>query len=110
MGLVRGGFYTEKMADVCLNQGWLASAAVHFLFLADLRSMDAAHGPRGYRYLMLAAGRLGQRVYVVSTAMGLGCCGVGAFYDKEASEVLGLNEGSRLLYLVAVGFVKNRVQ
>ncbi len=108
-GLVCPGSFTKKMADVCLNQAWLGSAAVHFLFLADLKRVDAVYGPRGYRYLMLAAGRLGQRVYAVSTAIGLGCCGVGAFYDKEAADLLGLNDGSRLLYLVAVGFIKNNV-
>jgi len=108
--LVYSGSYTKKMADVCLNQGWLASAAVHFLFLADLKEMDAVYGPRGYRYLMLAAGRLGQRIYAVSSAIGLGCCGVGAFYDREASDLLRLSEGSRLLYLVAVGFIKNKLQ
>jgi SagB-type dehydrogenase family enzyme len=108
-GLVRPGGYTKKMADVCLNQGWLAPAAVHFLFMADLQSADAIYGSRGYRYLMLAAGRLGQRIYAVSAAIGLGCCGVGAFYDNEAADLLGLNERSRLVYLVAVGFIKNKL-
>ena len=45
-------------------------------------------------------------VYLAATAMDLGCCGIGAFYDREAREALGLNRGSRLLYLVAVGPVK----
>jgi len=107
-GLVFPGFYTEKMADVCLNQAWLAGAAVHFLFLADLELLDAVYGPRGYRYVMLGAGRMGQRIYAVSTAIGLGCCGVGAFYDAEAAELLGLNQGARMLYLVAAGLVDRR--
>ena len=38
--------------------------------------------------------------------MQLGCCGIGAFYDDEVSELLGLNEQSRLLYTVAVGPIK----
>jgi nitroreductase len=57
---------------------------------------------------MLHAGRLGQRLYVASTAVGIGCCGIGAFYDSEAMELLGLNEGWRLLYLIAIGLVKNK--
>jgi nitroreductase len=85
---------------------WLANAAVHFLFLANLDVLDRTWGARGYRYAMLQAGRLGQRLYVASTALGLGCCGIGALYDGEAASLLGLNENSRLLYLVAVGTVK----
>jgi SagB-type dehydrogenase family enzyme len=106
--LIFSGSYTEKMADVCLNQAWLAHAAAHFFFSADLEAVDAAYGSRGYRYSMLHAGRLGQRLYVASTAVGIGCCGIGAFYDSEAMELLGLNEGWRLLYLIAIGLVKNK--
>ena len=41
-----------------------------------------------------------------ATALDLGCCGIGALYDGEARELLGLNEESALLYLVATGPVK----
>jgi nitroreductase len=57
---------------------------------------------------MLDAGRLGERIYLSATAMGLGCCGIGAFYDAEASQLLSLNDSSHLLYLVAVGIINSR--
>ena len=63
-------------------------------------------GPRGYRQVMLAAGRLGQRLYLGATALGLGCCGIGAFYDREAIELFDMAEQASLLYLLAVGQVK----
>jgi SagB-type dehydrogenase family enzyme len=105
-GIVREGAFIQAMARICLDQGWLANAGLHFLFLANLALVDEIRGPRGYRSAMMTAGRLGQRLYLAATAMGLGCCGIGAFYDGEARELLGLNENSRLLYLVAVGVVK----
>lgn len=108
VGMVAPGSFIETMAHICLDQGWLVQAGVHFFFLADLDLVDRTWGPRGYRYAMMTAGRLGQRLYVAATAMGLGCCGIGAFYDAEAMDLLGLNENSRLLYLVAVGAVKNQ--
>ena len=55
---------------------------------------------------MLTAGRLGQRIYLGATSLGLGCCGIGAFYDGEAATLLGLNQASAMLYLLAVGPVK----
>jgi nitroreductase len=67
-------------------------------------------GARGYRYAMFTAGRLGERLYLVATALGLGCCSIGALYDWEATELLGLNDASRLLYRVAVGPVKKIVE
>ena len=107
-GMVAPGSFIETMAHICLDQAWLVQAGVHFLFLADLDLVERTWGPRGYRYAMMTAGRLGQRLYIAATAMGLGCCGIGAFYDAEARDLLGLNENSRLLYLVAVGAVKNQ--
>ena len=82
---------------------WANAAGV---FMADLDANDRAWGPRGYRYAMMTAGRMGQRLYLTATAMGLGCCGIGAFYDGEAGQFLGLARSWSLLYLVAAGEVK----
>lgn len=105
-GMVASGDFLKEMAHICLDQMWLANAGVHFLYMTNLSILDQVWGARGYRYAMLTAGRLGQRLYIAATAMGLGCCGIGALYDGEAARLLGLNEPSRLLYLVAVGQVK----
>jgi len=94
------------MTPACLDQNWLANAAVHFVFMANLQRLDRLYGGRGYRYAMLNAGRLGQLIYLGATALGLGCCGIGALYDHEAQKILGLNVDSALLYLVAAGPVK----
>jgi SagB-type dehydrogenase family enzyme len=107
-GLVAAGDFMGSMAHICLGQSWAAHAAVHFLFLANLQALDSTWGARGYRYAMLTSGRLGQRLYVASTAMGLGCCGIGAFFDGEAANLLGLNKESRVLYVVALGPIKSK--
>jgi len=108
LGMVDSGSFTGLMAAICLDQKWLTNAAVHFLFITDLEKLEQYYGPRGYRYAMLHSGRLGERLYLAATAMGLGCCGIGAFYDTEAARLLKLKAGSKLLYLVAVGSVKQR--
>lgn len=109
-GMAASGLFPDRMARICLDQRWLANAAVHFLFMTDLKGLDELLGPRGYRYALMTAGRLGERLYLTTAAMGLGCCGIGAFYDMEAADLLGLNKESRLLYLVAAGPVKSRIR
>ncbi|MCF8112591.1 MAG: SagB/ThcOx family dehydrogenase [Desulfotignum sp.] len=102
------GSLASALARVCLDQAWISRAAVNFLFLADLGAVESALGSRGYRYVMMHAGRAGQRIYLAAEAFGLGCCGVGAMYDTEAAELLALKTGSVLLYAVAAGPVKKK--
>lgn len=104
--LMDGGSFSSLSSAICLNQQWLENAAVHFLFMADLAETDRLFGARGYRYLMMNAGRLGHRVYLGATSLGLGSCGIGALFDFEAQEMLDLPENTFLLYLVAAGPVK----
>lgn len=105
-GLVSAGQLTGPMAAACLDQAWLRNADIHFLFMLNPAELDKTGGPRGYRYAMLQAGFLGQMVYLGATALGLGACGIGAIYDREAGELLGLADGFALGYLVAAGVVK----
>jgi len=106
LGMVKEGPFMETIAHICLDQAWLANAALHFLFMADLGALEERFGPRGYRSAMLEAGRMGEILYLSAASMGIGCCGIGAFYDEEARQLLKLGENARLLYLVAVGPVK----
>lgn len=106
LGVVKEGPFVEEMSQICLDQAWLANAALHFLFMADLGALEGRFGPRGYRSAMLEAGRMGETIYLSAASRGIGCCGIGAFYDEEARQLLELNADARLLYLVAVGPVK----
>lgn len=104
--LVKPGNFMAQSARVCLDQGWIENSALHFVFTADIETLNQQCGPRAYRYAHLEAGRLGQRIYLAATAKRLGVCGIGAFFDQEATTLLSLPKGHVLLYLVAVGPVR----
>lgn len=106
LGHVFGEDLRTAMAAICLDQAWLANASVHVALFANIEAADRQWGPRGYRYAMMTAGRLGHAVYLSATALGLGCCGIGAFYDSEAAQLLGLNDNAAMVYLLGVGPVK----
>ncbi len=107
LSLVKPGDLTGAMSRICLDQGWMAGASLHFMFMTNMALLEGAWGPRGYRYAMMTAGLMGERLYLAASALGLGCCGIGAFYDGEASRLLGLNETSRILYVVSLGILKS---
>ncbi len=103
---LHAGVVHDSLANVCLGQHWLKNANAHFLFLTDLANLESHKGARCYRHAMLEAGRLGQRVYLAATALGLGACGIGAFFDAEANTLLRLGNDTQLLYLTAMGLVR----
>ncbi|SMC20749.1 SagB-type dehydrogenase domain-containing protein [Desulfacinum hydrothermale DSM 13146] len=102
----KAGDARDQLASACLDQQWLRHAAVLWGFSADLQNLEKRLGPRAYRRALIQAGRLGQRLYLGATALDLGACGIGAYYDHEARYVLGLPEFHHLIYVVATGPVK----
>ncbi len=95
-----------ELARAALDQLWVGQAALLLVLWADLEALEELGGPRTYRHAMLAAGRAGQRLYLAATALGLGCCGVGAFYDEELAQAARLPGRAQPLYLLACGPVK----
>jgi nitroreductase len=104
--LWKPGDHRTALASACLDQQWIRNAAAIWAFAADLEGLEKDLGPGVYRRAMIQAGRLGQRLYLSATALDLGACGIGAFYDDEARSVLGLPESRDVLYVVATGPVK----
>ena len=50
------------------------------------------------------AGHVGQNMYVAATALGYGCCTVGAFDDDAMNRVLGLDgKVEMVVYGASVG-------
>ncbi len=104
--LEKTGRLAQALSRVCLDQSWIGRAAMNFLFMADFYGLEQDLGPRGYRHILMAAGRIGQRIYLASRALGLGCCAVGAIYDEEARELFDLSSNTALFYVIASGPVK----
>jgi SagB-type dehydrogenase family enzyme len=108
LGQLATGPLMASMAAACLDQMWLKNAAFHLLFITDPAALDSIWGARAYRHAMLEAGRLGQQAYLAATALGLGACGIGAIYDREAADLLNLTDDGALLYLLGIGPIKGR--
>lgn len=104
--LIEAGDRRRQLAEACLGQLWVGQAGLSLVLWADLEHMEAQASPRAYRQAMLAAGRIGQRLYLAATALGLGCCGVGAFFDQEVAQAAALPRNASPLYVVSCGPVK----
>ncbi|WP_166035479.1 SagB/ThcOx family dehydrogenase [Halorussus pelagicus] len=82
----------------------VANAGAVFALTGAFWRSKAKYGPRGYRYALLEAGHVAQNLYLACSAFGLGCVGVGGFYDdalNDALDVDGVNEAA--VYALVVG-------
>lgn len=46
---------------------------------------------RGYRMVLIEAGEVAQNIALAATALGLGTCALGGFFDDRLSELLGID-------------------
>ncbi|MBF0496033.1 MAG: SagB/ThcOx family dehydrogenase [Deltaproteobacteria bacterium] len=96
------GDFRDATVKVCLEQGFTRRAAFVLFWHTPLTRLTAAYGPRIYRAIHLAAGVMGEKAYLAAEVLGWGACGIGAFYDQEAQELLQL-EDEEVVYALTVG-------
>jgi len=92
------------VAAACLDQAMCAGSACIFLWTAVFDRTAAKYGARGIRYVYLDAGHVGQNLQLAATALDLGSCNIGALFDDEVNELLGVDGRlEAVVYAAAVG-------
>lgn len=99
-----GALPRDLLQYLFMGQPYAADAAVVFVLSAVFDRNLRKYGARGYRYLLMEAGHVGQNLSLLAAGMGLGACCLGGFFDVELSSLLRLDlaeEGA--VYAIAVG-------
>jgi SagB-type dehydrogenase family enzyme len=91
------------LARASLSQMWMAHAPVNFVITAEYDRVGIKYGRRGVRYAMIEAGHIGQNIFLMAEALGLGAGIVGAFDDKQVVKVLHLPPKHEPLLIMPVG-------
>ncbi|MCQ6253468.1 SagB/ThcOx family dehydrogenase [Methanocaldococcus sp.] len=91
-----------KLALASLKQMFIAVAPIVIIIAADFERTTRVYGDRGFRYVHMEVGHVAQNIYLMATSLGLGTVSVGAFYDNEIKNILGIDEYPLLLMPVGV--------
>ena len=70
---------------------WVQNASAAVFFTCVFSRIVGKYGDRGYRYALLEAGHAGQNMYLASTELHIGCCGLGGTQDRRIERLLGLD-------------------
>jgi SagB-type dehydrogenase family enzyme len=98
------GDFSTPIARAALGQKMILSAPTIFVWTAIFKRSKWKYRQRAYRYVYLDAGHIAQNLALAATSIGLGSCQVGAFYDDEVNEIIGVDgEEESAIYLSIVG-------
>jgi SagB-type dehydrogenase family enzyme len=87
-----------------IGQDFLAEAGVCLVISGLFQRARWKYRERTYRYVLIEVGHLGQNLYLMAQALGLGACTIGAFRDEAVNALLGLDGVEEAaLYLVTIG-------
>jgi SagB-type dehydrogenase family enzyme len=102
---IREGDQRLVAASLSLGQDLAGNACLAFSMIGDFENAARLFGDRGYRYVHFEAGAIGQRMYLASEALGLRATGIGAFFDEQVNQYLGLSrELGQVVYHFAIGY------
>jgi SagB-type dehydrogenase family enzyme len=102
--LIKPGDLRGEIEAATLGQDVARVASAVFVWTAVFDRCKWKYGQRAYRYIYLDAGHVAHGVAVAASALGIGSCPIGAFYDDEMDSLLGVDgEAEGVIYLTAVG-------
>jgi nitroreductase len=110
--VVRNDIMRQKLVPACRNQGFVAEAPVVIACCGTNIDYVMTCGQHAYA-LDLAIAM--ENMHLVAYELGLGTCWLGAFFEDQVKELLGIpREGVRIVGLITLGHtifkapVKNR--
>jgi SagB-type dehydrogenase family enzyme len=90
-----------KLTYAALGQDMITRAPITIVICAEFKRTTRRYGERGFRYVLMEVGHVGQNIHLQAEALGLGTVVIGAFYDEQVKSILGVKEEP--LYLMPVG-------
>jgi SagB-type dehydrogenase family enzyme len=104
----RSGLFHQQLAKMTLGQDMLGAANVAILIATVTERTMWKYGQRGYRYVLLEAGHVGQNLYLAATASDLGIVGIGGFFDAEVNQLCMLPKDEEVIYMLCAGIKAGR--
>lgn len=94
---------SKDIVSYCYNQSFIYNSSAIICLCADFHRTISKYGDRGYRYVFIDAGHIGQNLYLMATKNNIGIVGIGGFKDQMLKNVLVLPASEYPIYLFAIG-------
>ncbi len=96
--------FSDFDIDQMFGYPWLKEASVVLVMTAVFWRNQNKYGERGYRYVLLEAGHIGQNVYLTSEALGVSCCALAGTRDENLEKLIDIDGTTEsVIYAIALG-------
>ncbi len=103
--VLKEGDFRKTIVNIALDQDFLYNASVLFILSIVYARTLWKYGDRAYRYALLDTGASMENIYLAATAMNLGACAIGAYYDDDLNNLLELDTNTEFTQvMVAIGY------
>jgi SagB-type dehydrogenase family enzyme len=99
---IKKGDFRAALSFAALDQSCVKNCAIDIVISGVYNRITKKYGERGIRYTYMEAGHAAQNIYLQAETLGLGTVAVGAFWDDQIKELLGMKEESPL-YIMPIG-------
>ena len=101
---LKEGDFRGEVLEGCLGQQMVYDSAINFIWTAIIERSTWKYLQRCYRYIYLDCGHIAQNFYLISEALGLGACTIGALFDDELNKLLAIDgKEETVIYVGVVG-------
>lgn len=76
--------------DSLFSEKFAKKSSMIIILSATFERVITKYGNRGYRYLLMEAGHIGQNIQLTSTALKIGSCPLGGYYDDAINKLIHL--------------------
>jgi SagB-type dehydrogenase family enzyme len=102
--LLKEGEFGRDLARAALGQRMVQEAAFNLVWSAVIERSRWKYDQRAYRYIYMDAGHIAENTALAAISAGLGSVQIGAFFDEEVDQVIGVNgESEFAIYMTSVG-------
>ncbi len=102
--LFRKEGFPERISEVCLGQTFVGEGAVVFIWTVVPYRTEWRYGTLSHKVIAIDAGHLCENLYLAACAIDAGTCAIGAYNQKKADTLLGVDgKDEFVIYLAPVG-------
>lgn len=95
---------SKWLLDTTGNEDWIVKSGIVVIITGVMDRTRIKYTDRGYRYILMEVGHVGQNISLLSTELGLGSCILGGFIDNKVNDLLDITfQKEYALSMITIG-------